>query len=89
MSNNEVKSIIQEVQYGIINIKLDDVMNKRGISTYELSNKANVRFQTIKSLRENTATRIDFEVLAKICYALDIDVKDVMEYAPNNKNSKE
>ncbi len=80
MANKDVKSIIQEVQYGIINIKLDDIMNKRGISTYELSNKANVRFQTVKALRENTATRIDFDVLAKICYALDIEVKDIIEY---------
>lgn len=85
MSNNEVKSIIQEIDYGTINIKLDEIMTKRDISNYELSNKANVRFQTVKALRENTATRIDFEVLAKICYALGVKTADVIEYIPKEK----
>lgn len=75
-----VKSIIREVEYGVIKVKLDDIMNKRNISTYELSTKAQVRFQTIKSLRENVSSRIDFEVLAKICYSLDCKVEDIIEY---------
>ena len=58
-------------------------MSKRNISNYELSNKTNVRFQTIQSLRNDTASRIDFEVLAKICYALDCKVEDIIEYVPS------
>ena len=64
MSNDDVKTI----------------MNKKNISTYELSTKANIRFQTIQTLRENKATRVDFGVLAKICYALDCKVEDIIEY---------
>ena len=79
-TDNNVNKIMQEIDYGQINLKLDSIMNKRNISTYELSNKANIRFQTIQSLRENKATRIDFNVLAKICYALDLKVADIIEY---------
>lgn len=78
--NDDVKAIMQEVDYGDIYIKLDDILNTRGISTYELSEKANIRFQTIQSLRENKSTRIDLNVLAKICYALECKVEDVIEY---------
>ena len=81
--NKDVKAIIQEVDYGDINIKLDDILTTRGISTYELSEKANIRFQTIKALRENKSTRIDFGVLAKICYALECKVGDIIEYKEN------
>ena len=63
---NEEKNVIVEVEYGNIKVKLDEILNERGISTYELSSRANVRFQTIKALRNNTASRIDFEVLAKM-----------------------
>lgn len=80
MKENKVKSVWQEVEFGKIKVKLDEIMNKRKISTYELSNNANIRFQTIQTLRSNSASRIDFEVLAKLCYVLDVKVEDIIEY---------
>ena len=80
MKKSNVKSVLQEVEYRKIKIKLNEIMSTREISTYELSNKANIRFQTIQSLKENTASRIDFEVLAKLCYVLEIKVEDLIEY---------
>lgn len=77
---SNVKTIMQEVDFGDINVKLDNLMNKRNISTYELSTKSNVRFQTIQALRQNTSTRIDLNVLAKLCFALDCKVEDIIEY---------
>ena len=78
--NKDVKEILHEVQYGKINVNLDKIMNDRNISTYELSTKANVRFQTIKALRTNESTRIDFNVLAKLCFTLNCKVQDIIEY---------
>lgn len=80
MAKNELNQIVYEVQYGTIKSKLDDIMTSRNISNYELSSRANIRFQTIKVLRENTASRIDFEVLAKLCYSLNCKVEDIIEY---------
>lgn len=82
-NNNEIKPVIYEVQYGKIKTKLDKIMTERNISNYELSNKSNIRFQTIQGLREDTASRVDFDVLAKICYALNCKVEDIIEYVPN------
>lgn len=79
----EIKTIMQELEYGNIKIKLDDLLNERNISTYELSAKSNVRFQTIQNLRNNKSARIDFNVLAKICYALGCKVEDIIEYVEN------
>ena len=60
-------------------------MEKADISTYKLNTATNVRFQTLQTLKENNATRIDFNVLAKLCYALDCNVTDILEYVPNDK----
>ena len=78
-----IKTIIQEVNYGNIKIRLNEIMKEKNISTYQLSTKANIRFQTIQSLRDNSSSRIDFEVLAKICYSLDCKVEDIIQYIEN------
>lgn len=82
MSNKQsgIKSIIEEVEYGNVVVKLDELLNRRNISTYELSTKANIRFQTIQALRENKSTRIDFNVLSKLCYTLGCNIEDIIEY---------
>ncbi len=80
MSKGDLRPILQEIQYGNINVNLDKIMEEKEISTYQLSNKTNIRFQTIQNLRKNQACRIDFEVLSKICYSLDCKVEDIIEY---------
>ncbi len=81
--SKEMKPVVYEIAYGTIKIKLDKILNERNITTYALSDKTNIKFQTIQSLRQNSSSRIDFEVLAKICYALDCKVEDIIEYIPN------
>lgn len=74
------REVFEYKDLGNIKIKLNDIMEDRKISTYELSTKANIRFQTIKMLRENTAKRIDFEVLKKLCFVLNCTVSNIIEY---------
>lgn len=85
MSKETIRPILQEIEYGTIKIKLDEIMKSKNISTYQLNAKSNIRFQTIQSLRENTSSRIDFEVLAKLCYSLGCKVSDIIEYIPINE----
>lgn len=85
MSKETIRPILQEIEYGTIKIKLDEIMKSKNISTYQLNTKSNIRFQTIQALRENTSSRIDFEVLAKLCYSLGCKVSDIIEYIPINK----
>lgn len=85
MSKDTLKPIIQEVEYGTIIVHLDKLMKDKNITNYVLNTHTNIRFQTIQSLRDNTATRIDFKVLAKLCYSLGCKVSDIIEYVPNKK----
>lgn len=79
------KQVFEFKEYGTIKINLDTIMVKENISTYELSSKANIRFQTIQNLRQGTSSRIDLEVLAKLCYVLDCTPSTLIEYVPNQK----
>lgn len=88
MSDDKINAVVTEVEYGSIRVKLDEIMKARDISTYQLNVKTNIKFQTIQNLRENTSSRIDFEVLAKICYALGVKVEDVLEYEPDEKSKE-
>ncbi len=85
MNNNNLKPIVHEIQYGKIKIHLDKIMNNRNITTYQLNNTTNIRFQTIQALCDDSASRIDFNVLAKLCYSLNCKVEDIIEYIPNNE----
>ena len=76
------KNVLEYKDFGCVRFKLDKIMKARKITVYELSNKANVGFQTIKKLKEGEEiTRINLDVLAKLCYVLECDISDVMEYA--------
>ena len=74
------KEIFEYKNYGHIQINLDKIMLEKNVTTYELSSKANIRFQTIQNLRKGNSTRIDLEVLAKICYMLDCKTSELIEY---------
>ena len=76
------KEIYEYKDFGYIKIKLDNIMQERKITTYELSNKGNIRFQTIQNLRKGTSNRISFELLSKICFMLDCKCEDIIEYIP-------
>ena len=65
--NSELKSVIQEVEYGVINVKLDELLKKKNISTYQLNKRANIRFQTIQKLRDNSSSRIDEKSAFHFC----------------------
>lgn len=79
--NSLIKQVLEYKDFGYIKVKLNDMMAKKNITTYELSTKADIRFQTVKKLKEATeVTRINLDVIAKLCYVLDCKVEDLLEY---------
>lgn len=75
------KQVLEYKDFGYISVKLDSIMKAKDITTYELSKKTNIRFQTISKLRSaNEVTRINLDVLAKLCYVLECNVDDLIEY---------
>ena len=70
-------------EYGKIKIKLEEMLKKRGMSKNKLSHKAEMQRTQINNYCKNEITRLDTDVLARICTALDCKIEDILEFIPN------
>ena len=71
-----------EEQYGTIRIKLDDLIKQTGISKNKLSHRAEMQRTQINNYCNNTVSRLDISVLAKLCTALNCEIGDLLEFVP-------
>ena len=72
-------------EYGKIVIKLDELIKKRGISKNKLSHKAEMQRTQINNFCNNKITRLDTDVLARICTVLDCKIEELIEFIPPEK----
>ena len=69
-------------EYGTIKIKLDEAIKKAGISKNKLSHRAEMQRTQINNYCNNKITRLDTDVLARICSVLDCKIEDIIEFIP-------
>ncbi len=74
-------------EYGTIRIKLDELIRKAGISKNKLSHRAEMQRSQINHYCNNDITRLDVDVLARICTVLDCRIEDLLEFIPTEKNT--
>lgn len=68
--------------YGTIRIKLDELIQKAGISKNKLSHRAEMQRSQINHYCNNEITRLDIDVLARICTVLECRIEDLLEFIP-------
>ena len=69
-------------EYGKIKIKLDELIKQSGMSKNKLSHKAEMQRTQINNYCKNEVTRLDSEVLARICTVFNCKIEDVLEFIP-------
>ena len=74
-------------QFGTIRIKLDELIKKTGISKNMLSHRAEMQRTQINHYCNNTITRLDTDVLARLCTALNCEIGDLLEFIPPSTDS--
>ena len=75
--------------YGHFDIVLADFFFFFSVSKNQLSEKANLQRTQLNSYCKNNIKRPDLDVLARICYALDCEVSDIIRYVhPNERNGE-
>ncbi len=67
----------------IIFDKLWSVMEKKGVSTYQLREKCGIDSKTIRRLRAND--NMETKTLNKLCSVLDCRLEDIAEYVPDEQ----
>lgn len=57
-------------------VQLDKLLEQKGKTRYWLSKQIGMSYQNIMKLCRNETSRIDFDVVDKICKALDCDLDE-------------
>ena len=68
-------------------VNLDVMMAKRKMSLNELSDKVELTLSNLSILKTGKAKAIRFTTLEAICYALDCQPGDILEYQGNEPNT--
>lgn len=66
--------------FGKIIFKIDQVLEEKNISKNKLEKKASLQRTQLNSYCNNKVKRLDLATIAKICYVLDCEIADIMEY---------
>ncbi len=74
------------MNYGSIHIKLNDLIKKENISKNMLCHRAEMQRTQLNHYCNNTITRLDTDVLARLCSVLHCEISDLLEFVPANKN---
>ncbi len=71
---------MENTNFGNIQISLNAIIKQKSISKNMLAEKANLQRTQLNAYCNNKIKRPDFEVLSRICYALECDISDILKY---------
>lgn len=71
--------------YGYFEIILEDYLKSKKCSKNLLAEKANLQRTQLNTYCKNKIKRPDFDVLARICFALDCELSDIIQYVRPQK----
>lgn len=61
-----------------IKLTLDLILDKKGISRYELAKRTGIQYQIIDNYYKNKVVRYDSYVLDRICTCLECEISDLI-----------
>ena len=77
---------MNDSEFGTIKLYLKERMEERNLSLSKLSFRAEMQRTQLKHYYDGNIQRLDMAVLSRLCYALDCDLHDLLEYIPPKKN---
>ena len=79
------KAVLVRANYGHVELKLKEVMDERGISRNQLAKLIDARFEVVGKWYKGEVEKMDLDILARICYALDCTTEDLIRYIPGKE----
>lgn len=74
------QTLMKRQEYGHIRLHLREILDVRNISRNELARAIGARFEVVDKWYAGDVSRIDADILARICYVLDCQVQDILTY---------
>lgn len=69
-------------QYGTIKIHVAELIEKKGISKTKLMQRAEMQNTQLNKYCNNQVSRLDTDVLARLCTVLECDIGELLEFVP-------
>ena len=68
--------------YGDIKIHLAEILEEKNISLNQLSFRTEMQRTQLRNYRYNKIQRLDIDILKRLCYVLECNLTDLIEYIP-------
>ncbi len=68
--------------YGTIKLHLDEIIKERDVSLNQLSFRTEIQRSQLRNYRDNKIQRVDLDLLARLCYVLECNITDIIEFIP-------
>lgn len=79
------RAVLVRANYGHVELRLKEVMDERGISRNQLAKLIDARFEVVGKWYKGEVEKMDLDILARICYALDCTAEDLIQYVPGEE----
>ena len=79
------RAVLVRANYGHVELRLKEVMDERGISRNQLAKLIDARFEVVGKWYKGEVEKMDLDILARICYALDCTTEDLIRYIPGEE----
>lgn len=76
---------LNRTECGEIRIHLAEIMEEKNISMNQLSFRTEMQRTQLRNYRDNKIQRLDIDILKRLCYVLECDLHDLIEYIPYSK----
>ena len=85
---DDLKSIVsyQTQEYGIVRVKLAELLEQKGITRNRLRTLTGVKYEVIdRYYKAQNIEMVVLDFLAKVCFALNCRIDDLLEYEPETR----
>ena len=79
------RPVLIRADYGRVELRLKEVMDEIGISRNQLAKLIDARFEVVSKWYKCEVEKMDLDILARICYALDCTTDDLLQYVPGEE----
>ena len=73
-------SILYARDYGGICLRLRELMDQQGINRNQMARRIGTRFGVVNKWYHGEMEKLDMDILARLCFVLDCQVGDLLEY---------
>lgn len=76
------RPVLIRADYGTVRLRLKELLDERGMSRNQLAKLIDARFEVVSKWYNGKVEKLDLDILARMCYALDCDAADIVVYVP-------